>query len=171
MFYKLLKILNFKYVKKRRYSCLVERDDIIIWRRHYLEKMKKFRQEGRKIYVVDETWLNAGHTKSRVWKDKTVKSPKQAFMYGLSTGNKAPSGRGSCLIITHIGSDTGFVNRSLWIFESKKVEIITKKWTGKVLKSGFCEILPLLDENAVIVLNNTLYHSCKKEKVPNTSWD
>ncbi|KAK9707615.1 hypothetical protein QE152_g27727 [Popillia japonica] len=42
---------------------LIERQDIILWRRRYLNSIRKFRSEGRKIYYLYETWINAGHTK------------------------------------------------------------------------------------------------------------
>lgn len=34
----------------------------------------------------------------------------------------------------------------------------------------FCSILPKLNDNAVIVLDNAPYHSVKKESIPTTSW-
>lgn len=46
----------------------------------------------KKNYYLDETWINAGHIKPKIWVDKTIKSSKQAFMDGLSTGLKNPSG-------------------------------------------------------------------------------
>lgn len=91
--YKLLKSLNFKYEKRGRNSLLIDRDDIIVWMREYLEKIKVYRNQKRKIYYLDETWVNAGHTKSNIWSDKTITSSKQAFLSGLSTGLKNPSGK------------------------------------------------------------------------------
>lgn len=41
-------------------------------------------------------------------------------MEGFSTGLKSPSGKGRRLIITHIGSDTGFLDGGLNVFESRK---------------------------------------------------
>ncbi|KAB0793983.1 hypothetical protein PPYR_13603 [Photinus pyralis] len=42
---------------------LLERDDIIRWRRKHLKSIKQYRNQGRVIYYLDETWLNEGHTK------------------------------------------------------------------------------------------------------------
>lgn len=92
-FYKLLKSLNFKYEKRGRNSMLLERDEIVVWRREYLKKIKTYRNENRKIYYLDETWVNAGHTKSKIWVDKSVTSSRQAFLDGLSNGLKNPSGK------------------------------------------------------------------------------
>ncbi|XP_072377939.1 uncharacterized protein [Diabrotica undecimpunctata] len=89
-FHKFLKSLDFKYVRRGRNSALLEREEIILWRRNFLKSIKKFREENRKIYYLDETWVNAGHTKSHVWVDETVKSSRQAFLSGL----KNPSGKG-----------------------------------------------------------------------------
>ena len=50
----------------------------------------------------------------------SIKPSKQAFLSGLSTGLKAPSGKGSRLIIIHAGSDDGFVPNACKIFQAKK---------------------------------------------------
>lgn len=92
-FFKILKKLNFKYGRRQRNSFLMDRDDIKCWRRDFLCKIKAFRNEKKKIYYLDETWINAGHSKSKIWTDASVKSSRQAFLDGLSTGLKNPSGR------------------------------------------------------------------------------
>lgn len=92
-FYKLLKSLNFNYEKRGRSSMLIEKDEIVIWRRDYLRKIKDYRNKNQKIYYLDETWVNAGHTKPNIWVDKSVSTARQAFLDGLSTGLKNPSGK------------------------------------------------------------------------------
>lgn len=42
--------------------------------------------------------------------------------------------------------------------------------TVQTFQEWFAEILPLLEDKAVIVLDNALYHSVKKEKTPTTNW-
>jgi hypothetical protein len=76
---------------------------LIRWREEYISKIRKFRTEGRNIYYTDETWLNANHTREKVWEDTTIKTSREAFNKGLSTGLKNPSGKGKRLIISHIG--------------------------------------------------------------------
>ncbi|XP_008190121.1 uncharacterized protein LOC103311976 [Acyrthosiphon pisum] len=107
--HRVLKHLNFEYVRKSRNSVLIERNDIVCWRRNYLETIKNYRQLGRQIYYLDETWVNAGETTSKSWVDITVKSTRDAFLRGLTTGQKEPSGKGKRLIVVHIGSSDGFV--------------------------------------------------------------
>lgn len=90
-FYKLLKNINFEYQKRGRHSILLDKNEIIIWRRDYLKKII-YRNENRKIYYLDETCINAGHTVSKVWFGKNIKFTKQAFLSDYSTRLKNPSG-------------------------------------------------------------------------------
>ena len=169
-FYELLKELHFKHIRRGRDSMLIDRDDIILWRRRYLRTIRSMRQEGRPIYYLDETWLNEGHIRNNVWVDDTIKSSKQAFLAGLSTGHKGPHGKGRRLIITHIGSQSGFVDGCLWFFESKKSGDYHEEMCGEAFENWFGKVLPMLETNAVIVLDNAPYHSRRKECLPTTSW-
>lgn len=45
---------------RKRRSALIDREDIILWRHRYLQKIKQYRREGRFIYYQDETWINEG---------------------------------------------------------------------------------------------------------------
>ncbi|KAJ8913791.1 hypothetical protein NQ315_002697 [Exocentrus adspersus] len=169
---KVMRHINFRYLKRNRKSLLIEREEIVIcgpilecnrkehsqgplphlnsfsilsffdrnyfkntvlsfvertppislahWRQNYLRQIRTYRDEGRPIYYLDETWLNEGHTKQTIWQDTTIRSKRQAFIEGLSTGLKNPSGKGRRLIISHIGSDSGFVDDCLLVFEGKK---------------------------------------------------
>lgn len=118
-FYSILKLLDFKFKKRCRNSILIEKEEIVEWRRRYLRQIRTYRSEGRKIYYTDETWINGGHTKSNVWHDITVLIKQNAFLRGLSTGLKNPAGKGQRLIITHIGSEDGFVEGGLLSFQSR----------------------------------------------------
>ncbi|XP_015929512.3 uncharacterized protein [Parasteatoda tepidariorum] len=168
-FYSLLKKLGFKHQKRGRNSSLIEKEEIILWRRRYLRTINKMRQEGRKIYYMDETWLNAGHTQDKVWNDTSIISSKQAFLSGLSTGLKSPSGKGERLIITHIGSDAGFLKEGLLLFKSNKNKDYHKDMNAACFEEWFEKILPFLEPNSVVVMDNAPYHSRKEEKIPNTS--
>ncbi|CAI6374510.1 unnamed protein product [Macrosiphum euphorbiae] len=84
-FQKVLKDLQFEYLKKNRNSALLEREDLINWRRDYLRKIRHYRSQNRPIYYLDETWVNTGETHSRTWMDTTVKSSRDAFLKGLTT--------------------------------------------------------------------------------------
>ncbi|KAE9522154.1 hypothetical protein AGLY_017414 [Aphis glycines] len=167
---RLLKHLNFEYVRKSRNSALIERIDIVCWLRRYLQAIKEYHQLGRPIYYLDETWVNAGETTSKTWVDKIVNSPRDAFLRGPTTGQKEPSGKGKRLIVVHIGSSDGFVVGGLLCFESKKnTDDYHDEMNGDAFYDWFANILPLLHENAVIVMDNASYHSVKKHTRGNRS--
>lgn len=112
--------------------------------------------------------MNAGHTVNKVWKDTAILTSRQAFIQGLTTGLKDPSGKRSHLIVLHIGSENGFVEDGLLCFESKKTGDYHEEMTGDVFEAWFAQILGRLDEHSVVVMDNASYHSRKTEKVPNS---
>ncbi|CAH1992238.1 unnamed protein product [Acanthoscelides obtectus] len=140
-FHKLLKELDFRFLKTGRNSLLIEKEEIVIWRREYLRKIRQFRAEGRKIYYLDETWVNAGHTQGKVWT--------------LSYTN-----------LKRVSSVDGFVPEALWAFESKKTGDYHEEMDGNSFENWFKKFLPTLDDNAIIVMDNAPYHSRKLEKIP-----
>lgn len=82
-----------------------------------------------------------------------------------------PTGKGKRLIILHIGSVDGFVRGGLLCFESKKnTSDYHDEMNGQTFKEWFEEILPLLKDNAVVVIDNAPYHSVKSERIPTMSW-
>lgn len=165
-----IKKLDFVFTKRKRCSVLTEREDIIVWRRRY--DIRKFRKEGRSIYYyLDEIWLNAGDCTDRVWKDNTILSKHDAFNKGLTTGIPNLSGKGKRLIVLHIGSDNGFLPGGLLCFISKKnTGNYHDEMNGDNFKEWFESIIPILDPNSIIVMDNAPYHSVETEKFPNNNW-
>ncbi|XP_072400478.1 uncharacterized protein [Diabrotica undecimpunctata] len=157
-------------MKRCRQSSLIEKSEVVIWRRNYIKKIRQYRTEKRKIYYLDETWLNEGHTVNKVWHDLNITSSRQAFVDGLSTGLKAPSGKGRRLIITHIGSESGFLPGGLLCFESKKSGDCHEDMDAQRFETWFSSILPTIEPGSVIILDNAPYHSRQVEKLPTTSW-
>ena len=94
----------------------------MVWRHDtmYLRDIRKFRNEGRPIFFLDETWCNAGSTTTtpKAWSDTTVKCKKQAFMEGVTTGLCDPIGKGERLIIRHVGSERGFLEGADMVFRT-----------------------------------------------------
>lgn len=151
-FWKLLKDeLNFTFISRQGNSILTERDDLIIRRRNYLRDVRKFRDEGRPVYYLDETWVSAGDVGSKLC--------------------SKPSGKGKRLILSHIGSTNGFLPGGLLCFESKKN---TADHYDEMNNDRFFEwferILPSIEDNGVIVMDDAPYHSEKLEELPNSSW-
>ncbi|RVE40924.1 hypothetical protein evm_014428, partial [Chilo suppressalis] len=126
--------------------------------------------EGRTIYYTDETWLNEGHTMNKIWQDNSIKTVKEAHREGLSIGLKSPSGKGKRLIVLHIGSSSGFLEGGELIFEAKKSDgDYHSEMDAYNFEKWFSDILPKLDANSVVVMDNAPYHSRRKEKIPTSS--
>ncbi|XP_022160668.1 uncharacterized protein LOC111026831 [Myzus persicae] len=107
----------------------------------------------------------------KIWVDKTIKSHRDTFLSGLSTGAPNPTGKGKRLIIVHIGSEEGFVNGGLLVFESKKGSAdYHDEMNGDSFFDWIKGVIPLLKDNSVIVMDNAPYHSVKVERCPTMSW-
>ncbi|CAI6357553.1 unnamed protein product [Macrosiphum euphorbiae] len=153
---KVLKDLHFEYTPcnyNYRLRALTEKEEIVLWRRKYLEDIRHYRNEGRTIYYLQETWINAEEYSSKdLWADKE------------------PSGEGKRIIVLHIGSVEGFVEGGLLCFESKtNTANYHDHMNGDIFYEWFCGILPLLKENSVIVFDNASYYSVANH-VPTMSW-
>ncbi|KAJ8981182.1 hypothetical protein NQ317_017275 [Molorchus minor] len=150
-------------------SLLIE---IVLWRRSYLEKLRKFRNSDRKIYYLDETWVNEGHAMTKVWQDCNIQTRRQAFLKGFSPGLKTPSERGRRLIITHIGISEysqEFRNaKNRTVFESQRTGDCHEDMHSGVSETWFSFILSFTQPGAV-VMNNAPYHSRRTEKLPTST--
>jgi len=109
-FYTTIKKLDFEFTKRKRCSVLIEREDLFVWRQNYIYNIRKYRNEGRTIYYLGETWVNADDCVEKLCVDNTIKSKHDAFKKGL-TGATNPTAKGKRLIVLHIGSHKGFFGR------------------------------------------------------------
>lgn len=50
---RLIKHLNFKYIKQQRNNAPTNIDDKILWRRKYLKSIKEYRQQNYQILYMD----------------------------------------------------------------------------------------------------------------------
>lgn len=123
-------------------------------RHTYLRSIRKFREEGRPIVYLDETWLNTNHVARGYWVDCPRTSTSAFESHRGGHGRFVPSGKGSRLIIVDAGfSAVGMIPGSALIFESKtgnqdyhdemNSENFTKCFTE--------QLLPNLPANSVIV--------------------
>lgn len=89
--------------------------EIAVHRREYLKKIRFFRNNGRKIYYLDETWVNSERAGQSVWESNSATSCRQNFSSDLSKDLRDPSYKAKRLIVCHIGSTDGFVPEGMWI--------------------------------------------------------
>lgn len=70
---KLLKGNGFYFKKcQNKRKILVERPNILHWRYKYIRSIKKFREEGRKVFYIDETWVDNDLTFKKCWQSNDV---------------------------------------------------------------------------------------------------
>lgn len=101
-----------------------------------------------------------------------MSSREDAFRKGLTTGLRAPSGKGGRLIVLHAGSENGFVDGASLVFRAKKsvTSDYHSEMDGPRFERLFKEqLLPNIEPRSVIVMDNASYHSVQLEKVPSTS--
>lgn len=89
--HKILHKLGFDF-NKQDSRTFIEKEDIILRRRKYLRQINNKGKQIQPLYFLDETWVNAGHVKTKAWLDKIVKNKRHAFQKGLSTGPRTPPG-------------------------------------------------------------------------------
>ncbi|XP_018577481.1 uncharacterized protein LOC108915825 [Anoplophora glabripennis] len=150
-FYGLLKSMNFKFICRGRDNMLIEKEEIVLWRRQYLRALSKYRREGRKIYYLGETCFSSECGKSDVW-------------YGRYKDLKKTTEEG--VIVCHIGSNKGFVKEGLWVFKSNKLENCAEEMSCASFEHWFVNVLQHLEDNSVIVMDNAPCHSRRVEQIP-----
>lgn len=170
---RLLHDMGFVYGKQGRNSILIEKEEIVAWRRQYLREIRKLRNQGANIIYMDESWVNTGTTNGQVWQDTTIKNPRQAFVNGLTTGLKTPTGKGPRFVLVHAGNKDGFVEGADMTFLAKKgAEDYHEEMDGDLFEKWFeNNLLPNLPKNKknVIVMDNASYHS-RKLSFPKKYW-
>nr|XP_023022563.1 uncharacterized protein LOC111510841 [Leptinotarsa decemlineata] len=87
-----------------------------------------------------------------------------------STGISPPSGKGSRLIVSHIGSEKGFAKHGLLEFESNSTKDYHEEMTADVFEKYFEQMIEHIPLNSIIVLDNAPYHSRLVERLPTTAW-
>lgn len=154
--YRLLKTLGFRYTKRSRNSALIEKHNLVLWRRQYLRSIQQYRKEGRHIYYIDETWVDINDSLSKMRIDIR------------SCAN--PLRKGKQLIALNIGSEDGFVCNGLLCFESKKnTTNFHSEINEDLFHKWFESILPQLKPNSVVVMDNASYHSKKIDRAPSST--
>ncbi|XP_052124354.1 uncharacterized protein LOC113215480 [Frankliniella occidentalis] len=169
---RILRDIGFRYMRRSRKSILLEREELIVWRRDYLIKMKQFRREKRNIVYLDESYVNQRYTTSHAWYDTGIQSYRDVYREGLTSGPNTPSGKGGRFVLLHAGSASGFVSNAKLVFVATKAkrvaggthhdEMCAKRFT-KWFKEQLMTNIPA---NSVIVMDNASYHSVLKDRAP-----
>lgn len=143
---------------------LCDRAHLVAARCTYLRQIRQKRSEGYDIVYLDETWVNAHHTKESEW-----------VSTDMAAGRNIPSSKGKRIIVAHAGSEqVGFIPGCGLVFESHTTDgrDYHKEMNAKIFNSWMKDtLLPALDRPSVLVMDNASYHNCLTEesKVPNSA--
>ena len=124
------------------------------------------RVDKRPVVFLDETWANSHDWKDLAWVEKDTVTG------GTLDGNRRPSGKGVRLIILGAGGVTGWIPNTTRIFRSKKnTGNYHDEMTGEHFEEWFKDkLLPNVQPNSLIVMDNASYHSRLDDPVPTKSW-
>lgn len=168
--YELLKEIGFVFTRLKKVGVITDRNDIILDRRKYLKEITKYRDEGRTIYYLDEMCFNVGDCLSTKIKSE-FKLEKDSLKKKLTTVADFPTEKGKQLTAIHIGSKRGFVDGGLIFFESKTNDTdCHREINSHTFLEWFQNLLPWLDDQGVIVMDNAPYHCVKQSKCPTATW-
>lgn len=109
-----------------------------------MSQIKKYRNEGRPIYYLDETSIEIG---------------QNAVMYPTENNS---------FTVLHIGGDEGFV-KSILLFLKAKRNDSNEEIRKTLFEEWFAKTLSKLKDGAVIVLHQSSCHSRPLEEFPTTS--
>lgn len=157
---RILKQLRFRWKKtENNRKLLIEKSNIRLLRIEYLQKICKYRQEGRPIIYTDESYVDSSHASSKAWTDESTQ------------GLKKPISKGQRVVIVHAGSENGFVPNALLVFKAGTKSgdyhdnmnfINYEKWLRN-------QLIPNLPPNSVIVVDNASYHNKQFETAPTSN--
>ncbi len=167
----LLKSKGFVFRKRGNRLHLLERADVRNKRYTFLREFGKAELEGKPFWFQDETWLNQNYTTGSAWYDTVVERNPETIRPGseLTAGYKDHTGKGQRLIISHIGSESGFLPGGLLLFRSKKTVDYHEEMNSEKFEGWFEKILQSLPEPSNIVIDNASYHSRLLNPPPNSN--
>ncbi len=125
---------------------------------------------GKNILFVQ---VNAHHVNERSWQEKGVAPHSEIPSKKSRGGPKVKSGASRRLIVSHIGSAEGFLAPCKDVFEGKKG---TADYHNEMniphFNNWLEECVPHMPDNALIVLDNALYHNhvLPENRKPTTAW-
>lgn len=157
---KILHEMGFEFSKMNdNRKVLMEKQDVALKRIEYLDKIRDFREAGKNIIYMDESYIHTTHTKEKTWSDH-----KQM-------GVKKPISKGQRLIIVHAGNEKGFVPGAFLTYKSTDT---TGDYHKEMNNDNYekwlvNQLIPNIPSNSVLVIDNAPYHNKYVERPPNSN--
>lgn len=156
--------MSYSYKMRKTYHQSLKEDIVVAQQRvKYCNQVQAYRKEGRTIYYQDETWVNKNMTPLKIWLDEHGEG-----------GSALPAGKGQRSIISHVGSEAGFVDQARLIFRGKNALSDSDYHTDmnqEVFQDWMeTKVFPNVPAGSVIVIDRASYHTVlTKETKPASS--
>lgn len=132
----------------------------------YLLKYKEYQEQGRKFYYQDETFIYTSEYKGFSWSNR-----QEECLHQLKT-----SSTGAMLIVAHVGSNTGWVTDaqqsdcSFIMNSANPFADYHKNMNAHNFELWMeRQIIPNMETNSVLVMDNCAFHKVIPDKKPNSS--
>ncbi len=160
--YRALKLLHFSYISRSDYYYMYIRNQPfnLAQRWDYLVQYRKYQDQNRPIFFMDESWINKNIMPSHGWSDGS-----------LATIPRTPAGKGARWILLGAGGPDGWVPNTYEMFIGKKKSKAKKQAKADDSDDYHTEMnankfqqwltkrfLPNVPKNAVLILDRASYH-------------
>jgi transposase len=163
--WKIVRQIGFTFQKgKSGKNVLCEKPHLLHLRNKYLREIREKRKLDYDIVYLDETWVNAHHTKDKEWQLRDGCCKRQI-----------PSSKGQRIVVAHAGSaNVGFIPNAELVFLAKSTDNrdYHHEMNSNIFKSWLRDtLLPALDTPSCIVMDNASYHNfvSDTDKIPTSS--
>lgn len=159
----MIESLGYKFKNcQRKRSVLIQRPNIKAWRAKYLRRIRAndaLESNKKPVVFLDETWIHAHYTVKKCWQSASAEGVKKNDSVGRRW------------IITHAGTEDGFIDGALLMFKAKqKSGDYHDEMNGEnFIKWVNEKLIPNLPETSLVVMDNAPYHSMEETKAPNMS--
>jgi transposase len=148
-FYSMMKRAELHFGRgKDHYQVCREKPSIIRQASRYIRAVRLHRESGRERIYQDETWFNSNMGPGKMWVDESKNG-----------GFKVTSGKGTRLIVSHLGSTKrGFVDEAELMYTGKaKTDDYHENMNAHVFQDWMKKVLPKI-RGAVLILDQAPYH-------------
>ncbi|RZF32598.1 hypothetical protein LSTR_LSTR011045 [Laodelphax striatellus] len=163
--YRLLMDSGFAFEKHSNKSLLIEKDSSIVCRHSYLRKIRECKKYNNPIVYVGETWVNVGQKVQKEGENCMISTPNEVGVVPFRS--KESNDKGPHFVIVHAASEEGFLKNAKLMYLAQTSKDYHPSAT--MFEKWFKEhLLPNLQPNTAIVLDNTPYSSANND-IPNAS--